>query len=586
VPALRALPGIQRVEVFGVGNESLWVQPDPVALRRFGLSISDIARVLRKQVVLGPAGYVTQGHQDVAIEMRYLPHEVSQLKSVLIPYQGGRVPLDVLARIVKKPVPIHSAVRLNGRPTVALILFKQPNASTVPVMKEVTKALHQLEPQLPAGVSWIRIYSQAHLVGLIGHDLGMDLLVGGLLAIVALFWVLGFQRSVWGLALSIPASLLLGVAALYLFGQSLNLLTFGALSVGIGLLADDGVIVMESIYHCWEEGDGVVEGIWNGLRVIASPDISGTLTTVCVFLPLFLVTGLAGLFFSPFALAISLALLASLMISLTLLPLYMLVSGRHPTLGQGTGRAFLEWLHRGNVRLLGMTLKWPRTSLALCIVLLVTSCVGMAFVPVNFLPLPNEGVLLDSFNLPPGTSLSETVRTMDRLSHRIRQNKDVAQVLTRIGSAQGTAYTEPSSSGEMQVVLKKSVNPNHLDAIARQLKQQMQFPGVLQSFDTPTIERVGESLSGLPQPFVVRIYGQHLDVLRRLSKAVSTRLKATGTMSPVFNNDSYPVTQLQVSPKSSALSVYDITPASLMNQLNLALFGQVVAQVPQGNTHL
>ncbi|MDE3208886.1 MAG: efflux RND transporter permease subunit, partial [Pseudomonadota bacterium] len=155
-----------------------------------------------------------------------------------------------------------------------------------------------------------------------------------------------------------------------------------------------------------------------------------------------------------------------------------------------------------------------------------------------------------------------------------------------IGSAQGTAYTEPSSSGEMQVVLKKSVNPNHLDAIARQLKQQMQFPGVLQSFDTPTIERVGESLSGLPQPFVVRIYGQHLDVLRRLSKAVSTRLKATGTMSPVFNNDSYPVTQLQVSPKSSALSVYDITPASLMNQLNLALFGQVVAQVPQGNTHL
>ena len=586
VPALRALPGVQRVEVFGVGNDALWVQPDPLALRRYGLSLTDIEKVLRQQVVLGPAGYVTLGHQDVVIEMRHLPQHSKQLLSILIPCKGGSVPLGAIAHVIQAPIPVHSAVRLNGRSTVALIIFKQPGASTVPVMKEVEQSLNQLKTQLPEGVAWKRIYSQAHLVGLIGHDLGMDLIFGGLLAIVALFWVLGFQRSVWGLAFSIPASLLLGVAALYLFGQSLNLLTFGALSVGIGLLADDGVIVMESIYHCWEEGDGTAEGIWNGLRSIVSPDVSGTLTTVCVFLPLFLVSGLAGLFFSPFALAISLALLASLLISLTLLPLYMFAAGRHPTLGQGSGKAFLEWLHEGNRRLLDVTLKRPRWSLAVCVVLLVVSCAGMAFVPVNFLPLPNEGVLLDGFTLPPGSSLTETVRTVDKLSAKIRRDKDVADVFARIGSARDTAYTEPSSSGEIQVVLRQGVNPNHLDTIAARLTREMQFPGVLQSFDTPTIERVGESLSGLPQPFVVRIYGERLKVLRNLSEKVSQRLKTTGAMSDIFNNDGYPVTQLQIEPKMAAMSVYGISPANLMQQLDLGLFGQVVAQIPQGNTHL
>lgn len=321
VPALRALPGVQRVEVYGTGNEALWVQPELVQLHRYHVPITAIVQALKDQVLLSPGGYLTLGHQDILIEARHLPTRVAALENIPVAGPNGPIPLHDLARIRRAAVPTHNAVLLDGHPSIALTVFKQPGASTVPVTRAVQKTLAQTLDQLPPGVHWVRTYSQGHLVHLIGTDLGRDLLVGAALAVAVLLWVLGAGRGIWALALSIPLSLLLGIAGLYAAGQSLNLMTLGALTVAVGLLADDAIIVLESIYHRWEQGDGRWDGVRQGLGDIAGPDITGTLTTVSVFIPLLFVGGLAGLFFIPFALAMALALLASLLISLTLIPL-------------------------------------------------------------------------------------------------------------------------------------------------------------------------------------------------------------------------------------------------------------------------
>lgn len=585
-PALRALPGVQRIEVTGSGDASLWVQPNLIALQHYGVSVADIAAAVQAQVVLSPSGYLSLGHQDVLLETLHLPQTRQALDEVQVPTADGAVPLQTLARIVASPVPTRSAELLNGQPSIALIIIKQPRASTVPVVSEVDHALKALAAQLPNGVTWVPIYSQAHLVRLIGHDLGWDLLAGGLLAIGVLFWILGLHRSVWLLAISIPLALVLGIGVLYIAGQSLNLLTFGALSVGIGLFADDGIIVIESIYHRWESSHAGFEGVWLGLKDIAAPDASGTFTTVAVFVPLLFVGGLAGLFFSPFALAISVALLASLVVSLTLLPLLLVHIGAPPPRLRGSGARFLAWMERHNRRLLDLSLRHPRTALGSCVALLGLSLVAIAFVPVNFLPLPNEGVLLDSFALPPGTSLLQTEAAVDKLSASFRRNPAVSTVLARIGSSSSTSYSEPSTAGEIQVLLKPSVNPNHLDQIAAQLLRAGQLIGVQQSFDTPTLERLGESLSGLPQPFVIRIYGADLNTLRSLSEAVSTRLAQVRSLTGIFNSDAYPTTQLQIEPRSTAMTLADMTPAALAAQLGPALGGEVMARIPQGNYHL
>ena len=586
VPAVHAVPGVERVLVFGSGTQSLWIQPDLRALRQYQVAPGALESAIRDQVLLGPAGYLRMGHQDVLIQARNLPQRVEELARVLVPAPSGPIPLSALAKVVYTAKPIQYAEELDGHPTVAMIVFKHSGASTVPVAQGVASTLASLQDQLPPGVRWVPIYSQGHLVSLIGHDLGRNLLLGGILAVLVLFWLLGLHRGVWILAFSIPMALLMGIAGLYATGQSLNLLTLGALSVAVGLLADDGIIVLESIFYQWEKGHEGREGVWLGLRDIAAPDITGTLTSVSVFLPLLLVGGIAGLFFLPFALAMSLSLLASLLISLTLIPLLLAllrVPGRDRP---APGAAFVVWLEHQNERLLNLTLKHPRLSLGTAVGLLVISVAGLVLIPVNFLPLPNEGVLLDSFTLPPGTSLQDTRAAAARITAKFMADPDVAHVLARIGSASETSYTEPNYAGEIEVVLKPGVQVQSLDRVAARLLRDAQMDGVQQSMDTPTIERLGESLSGLPQPFAVTVYGEHLPTLRSLSEEVAARLRKVPALSDLFNNDSYPVAQLQIRPDPDALALYGITPRSLYAQIMPMVGGDVIARVPQDNYHL
>ncbi len=583
IPALRALPGVARVEVYGSGDEALWVQPNLTAMRHYHVPITAITRAIKSQVLLSPGGYLAQGHQDILIEARSLPTHIAALAQIPVASASGPIPLQALARIVPAPVPTHNAVTLDGRPSIALTVFKQPGASTVPVTRAIQKTLAATRDQLPAGAHWVRTYSQGHLVHLIGVDLGRNLLIGAGLAIAALFWILGAGRGIWALALSIPLSLLMAIAGLYAWGQSLNLMTLGALTVAVGLLADDAIIVLESIYHHWEEGAGHWEGVRLGLRDIVSPDVTGTLTTVAVFVPLLFVGGLAGLFFIPFALAMAIALLASLFISLSLIPLGLgFIRARPRAETTAAGRA-LERLYRWNGYLLDRVMRFPRLSLLVCAGLLLASLVGLVLVPINFLPLPNEGVMLESFALPPGTSLNDTKATVLSMTRRLRRDPAVAHTFARIGSPAGSAYTEPAYAGEIQIALKPEIAVNTLDRIGRRLLKESRTTGVQLSLDTPTIERLGESLSGLPQPFVIRIFGNRIETLRSVSEQVVKRLRRVPALTDIFNNDAYPVTQLQILPKPGALAAYGMTPAQLYAQLQPLLAGQVVAEVPQGN---
>ncbi|MHB2007490.1 MAG: efflux RND transporter permease subunit [Acidobacteriaceae bacterium] len=585
VPALRALPGVQRVELYGTGEEALWVQPNLAAMVRYQVPITAITQALQQEVLLQPGGYLTQGHQDVFIEVRNLPVHIAQLEQLPVASANGPIPLRNLARIVRAPVPALNAVLLDRQPSVALIVFKQPDASTVPVTQAVQATLAHTLNQLPAGVHWVGIYDQGHLVHIVGADLARNLLIGGLLSIAVMLWLLGAGRGIWILAFSIPLSLLLGIAGLYALGQSLNLMTLGALTVAVGLLADDGIIVLESIYHRWEQGDEHWAGITRGLKDIASPDVSGTLTTVSVFVPLLFVGGLAGLFFVPFALAMGLALLASLLISLSLVPLGLGFLKARPH-GKSTAGKGLDKLRGWNERLLNTVSRYPRLSLVICIVLLLVSLAGLVLVPINFLPLPNEGVLLESFSLPPGTSMLDAEAAVMALSKRMQADSAVAHTFARIGSPANGTYTEPAYAGEIQITLKSNVNVNSLDQIGARLLKESRMTGVQLALDTPTVERVGESLSGLPQPFVIHLFGNNIDELRTLAQQVTTRLKPIPALSDVFNNDAYPITELQFQTKPDALAAYHMTPFQLYGQIAPLLNGEVVAQVPEGNVPL
>ncbi|TAM25116.1 MAG: efflux RND transporter permease subunit [Rhodanobacter sp.] len=586
LPTLRALPGVQRVELFGAGPPTLWIQPDPAALIQHHVGVDALARAIGGAAVRSPAGRLVAGHQDVLVEVRHLPLDARDVLAIPVPAPGGPVPVSALARVVNTPPDVHYGLQVDGQPGLALIVFKQPDASTIPVDAAVARTLASLQDQLPRGVQWVPVYRQSHLVSVIGVDLTRNLLIGGALAILVLVWLLGRHHGVGVLALSIPTVVLLTIGGLYALGQSLNLLTLGALTLAVGLLVDDGIIVLEAIQHRWERGSAGWDGVQAGVTDIALADTTGTLTTVAAYLPLLAVTGLAGLFMRPFALTMSLALLVSLVVSLTLVPRVLGRRGDYTGHRFASGQRFLDWLARGNEKLLDLTLRRPGMSLLATAIVFIIAVAVLAIIPVNFLPLPNEGVLLDSFTLAPGTSLDEAIIASKRMSAALQADPAVAHVFARIGSADDTAYTEQSFAGEIQIVLKANVNANSLDQLSAHLRDVARQPGVVQSIDTPTIERVGESLSGLPQPFEITIFGNHIDTLRHVSESVATRLRKVPALADVFNDDAYPVTQLQISPRTQVLRSLQLTPADLGNQLNLLLSGRVLASMPDGASHL
>ena len=586
VPALRAVSGVQRVDVYGAGDAALWVQPDLAALHRYGIAVTAINDALKDAVLLEPAGYLTQGHQDVLIEVRSLPTSIAELEQLPIPSAHGPVPLHAVARVIRSAIPTHHAVQLDGRPSVALTVFKQPTASTVPVTEAIRSTLAATLKQLPPGIHWVQTYNQGHLVHIVGADLGRNLIIGGVLAVVVLFGILGGGRGVWVLAFSIPCSLLLGIAALYALGQTLNLMTLGAMTVAVGLLADDAIIVLESIYHCWEEGDAPWPGIWRGLRLIVIPDITGSLTVVAVFVPLLFVGGLAGLFFIPFALAMTVALLASLVVSLTLIPLGLGFIGARPHAALTSGGRLLERMRRANEHLYTLVARRPRLSLLITFAVLGLSLVGLVLVPVNFLPLPNEGCLSESFTLPPGSALVDAQEAAQLMTERLQADPAVDHVFARIGSAATSGYTEPSYAGEIQIALKPGVNADNLDAIGQRLKVATQLTGIQTGFNTPTLERLGESLSGLPQPFALELYGSDIGRMRAYADQLTARLRALGSVTDVFNNDAYPISQVQIVPQLAALAARHLTNADLYAQLGPLLAGEIVASVPEGNVPL
>ncbi len=585
-PSLRAVPGVQRVNVYGAGDEALWIQPDLNALYRYGVSVTAIARAVKDQVLLAPAGFVTAGHADVLIEGRRLPVHAADLEQIPVPGPNGPIPLRALARIVRAAVPAHNAVALDGHPSVALTLFKQPGASTLPVTRAVQAALDATLNQLPAGVSWVRTYDQGLIVHRVGADLGRNLLIGAALAAAVLFAVLGAGSGVWVLALSIPLSVALAIAGLYALGQDLNLMTLGALTVAVGLLADDAIIVLESIYHCWDEGDGHWPGIWRGVTSIAVPAVTGTLANVSIYVPLLFVGGLVGLFFIPFALAMTLALSASLLLSLSLIPLGLGFLHARPHAGRTGGQKALEWLRRWNQSLFDLVSRGPRLSLAVTFGVLLLSLAGLALVRIDFLPLPNEGALLESFSLPPGTSLVDTRAAVARITRRLLADPAVSHVFARVGSSASTAYTEPAYAGELQIALAPGIAVNSLDGLAQRLRKATRMTGVQTALDTPTLERVGESLSGLPQPFVIRLFGSDSGELRQLSRQVAARLRKVSALTALFDNDGYPLTELRLRPKAQALAAYGLTPAGLYAQIDPLLNGEVLARVPEGNVPL
>jgi len=581
-PRLAALPGVARVEVMGGGEMAWRIDVDPLSLLRHKISMQDIDDAVRASNVLDTGGYIEWHSRDMLVRTEGRLLKLDDLKNVIIGHDkdGQALKLGDVAHVYSRNKPQRYAITSNRLPAVAFTVQKQPAASTLVVSKAIDDALASYN--LPQGAKLEKFYDQAEIIGLAYRNMRNNLLLGTILAIIAIFWVLGHSRTSMVIAISFPLVALASFAAMGVFDLGLNLMTLGALTVAIGLIGDDAIVVLENIDRHKAFGKAPLQAAIDGTKEVLSADIAGTMTVLAAFAPLVLVSGLAGRLFQPFGLTFIFILLFSLIVSLTLIPLaavYWAPKKPRPDAHDTGGARWIKWLSKWNLRFLDKLMLHRGKTILLTTILLLVSLGLLAFNSARLLPLLDEDSLLLSYQLAPGTSLSESDRLGDELEGKLLALPEVSAVFRRTGSPESSFYIEGPDEGELVVRLDRAKAPNALAVKTKIEGILSHYPGVVSRVNEPTSEKLDESLSGLPAMFGITLYSNNLQSLYDAAARVEKATQTVNGVNNVVNNTKIPVDQVQVKINRAALARFDIRAKDVAKTVRAAMQGETITQV-------
>ncbi len=573
---IMGVDGVSWVQVLGGDRRAFDVEIRPETLTRLNWTVDDVVSVLKRANVSAVAGILDESGREYLIRGDARLRTLEDIRSLPIRTSGGKsILLGSVAKVHEGRVPRYYTVHGDGVPAVAMIVRKQPGASTVRVVQGVEEALLNLSGLLPPGTQVKKFYDQSEIIRESQAEILWDLLIGAGLVILVLYFFLGAFRPTWIVALTIPVTFLATLAILKVAGQGLNMITMTALALVIGMIVDDAIVVMENIYRHSRMTSSAREASIEGALQITGPDASGTLTTVAAFLPLVIVTGIAALFLRPFGITVSAALLVSLALSLTLVPLLSSRGGPPVHSVDFPGARLLAFLERLLQRTLKFSFRHRRMVPALAALALGLAGWIAYQSKVSVLPSVDEGAILVEYVMPPGTSLSESNRIGGIVERFALADPDVSSVYRRTGSP-GIGYQiEGVNKGELLIKLKpKSVRSRQVTEITRALKASYsKLNGVVFLYHQPTQEKIDESFSGLPALFGVTIYGTDMETLTALAGRVETALSQEPGISNIVNNTKVKVPEIDIRIHYPRLAQYGVEVTSLLNTIRAARLG-------------
>ncbi len=576
---LMGVEGVSRVEVLGGDEPAFVVHLRPEALSRVHLTIGDVTAALAGYNQVAAADFITRGSREYAIRGDSRLQTTSDVLSVPVVKNGvNSVLLKDIATVAPGRVPRHYTVHGNGLPAVSFVVFKQPGAGTINVVRGVDRELEQFRSLLPRGAQVRKYYDQSVIVTEARDSLFHDLIVGAILAAAVLFFFLGTFRATLIVTATIPITLLATLALMQVFGETLNVITLSALTLAVGMVVDDAIVVAENVVrHLQTTEDRQSAGL-AGATEIAGPDASGTFTTVAAFAPLLFLGGIAGLFVRPFGLVVSVALLASLIVSLTFVPMMfsrMGSTGQRRPVDSRLGTRLLTRIDNGLRKTLQFAFAHRGLSVLVGAMMLGFGGLAARLGPVNVLPPIDEGALLIEYVMPPGTSLMESNRIGDILERTALAQPDIETVRRRTGSPARGYQIEGVNKGEMVMKLVPRGKRHYtVEQIFDHLRSSYsRIPGVAFLYHQPTQEKMDESLSGLPAMFGVTIFGPDINELVFLAAQIEKIMAQDPTIANIVNNTKIKSPQIVVRPNPVELARIGLSPADVFETIQAGRFG-------------
>ena len=600
-PVLSRVPGVGRVDVQASDVREVEVMADPVRLAEQGLSYDDIANAIKSSTTVAAVGRVAQDYKQFLVVTAQEATTPEDIGNVVV---GHGLRVHDVATVELGTEDHVRIVAGDGKPAALLNITRQVGGNTVAIADSLEKAAVNIRKTLPAGVTLKPLYDQASLVRDATKSVRDAMLIGAVLAVIILFIFLRKGRITAISAASIPLTLAITVFVMSLVGQTFNLMTLGAMAIAIGIVIDDAVVISENIVRHLGFTPDRDRAIREAVQELIIPVTTSTITTVVVFLPLRLLQGVVGQFFAALSITLTIAVLISLILAVTIIPLLaeaflvadpdeVVVKPGEPVPahagGKGKAKGFLAAIGRAidalsdkYQRSLDGALHHTRFMIAGAVLLIVAGVFVYKMVPSGFLPEIDEGAFVLDYWTPGGTALVETDRQVHLIENILLKIPEVEGISRRTGAELGLFATE-QNRGDMVVRLKAAGDRKRSSQeVINDARDQVAeaVPRVRVEF-VQILSDVINDLAGAARPVEIRLFGSDLDALEAYAKKLEPGMSKVEGVEDFFSGVVEQAPELMMHINSAEANKVGLTPDQVGAAVNGALLG-----VPAGEVRL
>ena len=576
-PFLASTSGVSDIAIIGGKTKEYQILLNQDKLTELNITPQQISTIVGQTNVLQSNGYISDYNRLYLSLMDNAITSKQELGNLVILNSAKRVvQLKDVADIKIAETKEYVKINANGKDVPLIAIIKQPSANLIDVTEAVLKRVKELENILPKDVKIRPYYLQADFVNDSVRSLEDVLWIGLALAIIVVIVFLRSWKSSLVILLTIPTSLALTLVGLYSVGYSFNIMTLGAIAAAIGLMIDDAVIVVEQIYRSREEhpDEPMPIVVSRAIRYLFPAMVASSLSTIVIFVPFILMSGVAGAYFKVLAFTMIIALFASFIVTWLVLPaLFLLFPNNTKTIKKPLAANSVE--KGGWIRFF---IRHSYISILFIIACIIILFVLPAKMPSGFLPEMDEGGIVLDFSSPPGTTLEETDRMLKEVDKIIKQQPEVETFSRRLGTQMGFFITEPNQ-GDYLIQLKKKRNKT-TDEVSSDLRSKIEvsLPQLNIDFGQVIADMLGDLMSSI-KPIEIKVYGDNRKKLEEISKELKVIIDSVKGTADVFDGIVIAGPQATVNPDVARLAQFGISPTDFQFQLQTQLEGNVISSI-------
>jgi CzcA family heavy metal efflux pump len=593
-PLISRVPGVGRVDVQGSDIREVEVVADPTRLAAQRLTYDDLANAIKQATGVNAVGRVAQDYKQYLIVSAQEAHTPDDIANVVV---GKGLRVRDIATVTLGSVDHVLIISGDGKPAALLNITRQPGGNTLAIVDSVANLAAAVRKTLPAGATLKPVYDQGALVRDAMASVRDAMIIGAVLAVIILLLFLHHARITAISASSIPLTLAISVFAMYMLGQTFNLMTLGAMAIAIGLVIDDSVVITENIVRHLRLTNNRHEAIRQAVQELIWPVTTSTITTVVVFLPLRLLTGVVGQFFAALSITLTIAVLVSLLLALSIIPLMADQFLREQDTDHDTARSpstdatknrgalarvkeSLDALSTRYQRSLEKVLHHPRRMLVAGAILIVAGVLAQRFVGTGFLPLMDEGAFVLDYFTPGGTALAETDRQLHIVERILANTPEVTATSRRTGAELGLFATEQNVGDIVARLKPQSQRSRTIFEVIDEVRGKVTAAVPRLQIDfVQILSDVINDLAGSARPIEIKLFGPDLARLEAYATSLEPKLTAVGGLVDLFNGVSEPTAELAMRVNGAEANRVGLTAEQISISAMGALLGSPAGEV-------